>query len=92
MCDRKKSFIWQEIWKYFKYAAKQRELLQKFHVSVTILWEPGSLVPGEYPTLVGNVQSETGQNLKRDVETKTVFRILFIFRLCIYPIMFVYTN
>ena len=41
---------------------------------------------------IGNVESETGKNMERDVETKTVFRILFIFGLCIYPIIFVYTN
>ena len=34
-----------------KFAPKQREMLQKFRVSLKISWEPGSLVPGEYPTL-----------------------------------------
>ena len=34
-----------------KFATKQREMLQKFRVSLKISWEPGSLVPGEYPTL-----------------------------------------
>jgi len=48
VCDRKNSFIWQEIWKYLevKFAPKQREFLPKFHVSLKISWEPGSLVPG----------------------------------------------
>ena len=34
-----------------KFVPKQREMLQKFRVSLKISWEPGSLVPGEYPTL-----------------------------------------
>ena len=34
-----------------KFAPKQREMLKKFLVSLKISWEPGSLVPGEYPTL-----------------------------------------
>ena len=38
-----------------KFAPKQREMLQKFRVSLKISWEPGSLVPGEYPTLVRSV-------------------------------------
>ena len=36
-----------------KFVPKQREMLQKFRVSLKISWEPGSLVPGEYPTLPG---------------------------------------
>ena len=35
-----------------KFAPKQREMLQKCRVSLKISWEPVSLVPGEYPTLV----------------------------------------
>ena len=31
-----------------KFVPKQREMLQKFRVSLKISWEPGSLVPGEY--------------------------------------------
>ena len=34
-----------------KFVPKQREMLQKFRVSLKISWEPGSLVPGEYPAL-----------------------------------------
>ena len=34
-----------------KFVPKQREMLQKFRVSLKISWDPGSLVPGEYPTL-----------------------------------------
>ena len=34
-----------------KFVPKQHEMLQKFCVSLKISWEPGSLVPGEYPTL-----------------------------------------
>ena len=45
--------IWQEIQKYLdvKFMTKLRELQQKFCVSLKISWEPGSLAPGEYPTL-----------------------------------------
>ena len=35
-----------------KFVPKQREMLQKFRVSLKISWEPGSLVPCEYPTLI----------------------------------------
>ena len=54
VCDRKNSFIGQEIQKYLevKFVPKQRELLPKFRVSLKILWESGSLAPREYPTLV----------------------------------------
>ena len=38
-----------------KFAPKQREMLQKFRVSLKISWELGSLVPGEYPTLSPSV-------------------------------------
>ena len=53
VCDGKNFFIRQEIQKYLevKLSTKQRELQQKFRVSLKILWEPGSLVPMEYPTL-----------------------------------------
>ena len=53
VCDGKNFFIRQEIQKYLevKLATKQRELQQKFRVSLKISWEPGSLVPLEYPTL-----------------------------------------
>ena len=52
VCDRKNSFIWQEIRKYLevKFMQKQREFLQKFRVSLKISWEPGSLAPGNIPT------------------------------------------
>ena len=35
--------------------AKQREMLQKFCVGLKISWEHGSLVPGEYPTLISSL-------------------------------------
>ena len=38
-----------------KFAQKQREMLKKFCVSLKISWEPGSLVPGEYPTLASSM-------------------------------------
>ena len=43
-----------------KFAPKQREMLQKFRVSLKISWEPGSLGPGEYPTLGCWLLSVTG--------------------------------
>ena len=54
MCDRKNSFIGQEIQKHLevKFAPKQRELLPRFCGSLKISREPGSLAPGEYPTLI----------------------------------------
>ena len=33
--------------------------MQKFRVSMKISWEPGSLVPGEYPTLIPALMSLT---------------------------------
>ena len=62
VCDRNTSFIEQEIQKYLevKFVLKQRELLAKFCVRLKISWEPGSLSPGEYPTLVDG-QTGMGQ-------------------------------
>ena len=42
-----------------KFVSKQREMLQKFRVSLKILWEPGSLAFGEYPTLDVDILSYT---------------------------------
>ena len=46
-----------------KFVPKQREMLQKFRVSLKILWEPGSLVPCEYPTLAPtNFENDQDKN------------------------------
>ena len=48
-------------WKHFpvKFVTKMREFLPTFHVSLNISWEPGSLVPREYPTLLRDEISYT---------------------------------
>ena len=51
----KKAFVWQELVasfcsKHFP-VTKTREFLETFRASLKISWEPGSLAPGEYPTL-----------------------------------------
>ena len=44
--------LWQNISCWGKYMfLLTRELLPTFRVSLKISWEPGSLAPGEYPTL-----------------------------------------
>ena len=70
VCDGKNFFIRQEIQKYLevKLATKQRELQQKFRVSLKILWEPGSLVPLEYPTLR---RTATDWNADRSCQKQT---------------------
>ena len=42
--------IWQEI-PSCQVCDKTRKFLPTFRVSLKISWEPGSLAPGEYPTL-----------------------------------------
>ena len=46
-------FLWQNISCWGKYMfVITREFLPTFRVSLKISWEPGSLAPGEYPTLL----------------------------------------
>ena len=52
------ALVWQELFASFgrkylrvKFMTKTRKFLPTFRVSLKISWEPGSLAPGEYPTL-----------------------------------------
>ena len=46
--------------------SNSRELQQKFRVSLKILWEPGSLVPLEYPTLATTITNATNTTIGTD--------------------------
>ena len=51
-------FLWQNISCWGKYMfVIAREFLPTFRVSLKILWEPGSLAPGEYPTLAPSLKA-----------------------------------
>ena len=58
----RKAFVWQELFasicrKHFpvKFVTKMREFLPTFRGSLKISWEPGSLAPGEHPTLAAQL-------------------------------------
>ena len=71
-----KASAWQELFASFgrkylrvKFVTKMRKFLPTFRVSLKISWEPGSLAPGEYPTLLDTSTSRSSKNKVTNKQT-----------------------